>query len=128
MLEEGHMRGVVNREDLDKALGHGLDHAPVKAIMAFEVAVCAPVTTLPELRRILVESPSGRIAVIEGEEVVGVVTRGDLLAAFGLREEPASTGETDLEDELEKLEALAPLREAIATIGGAFQGIYLVGG
>ena len=128
VLEEGHLRGVVNREDLDKALGHGLDQAPVKAIMALEVAVCAPATTLPELRRMLVDSPSGRIAVIEDEEVVGVVTRGDLLAAFGLREEPASTGEADLEDELEKLEALAPLREAIATIGGTFEGIYLVGG
>ncbi len=128
VLEEGHLRGVVNREDLDKALGHGLDQAPVKAVMAFEVAVCTPATTLPELRRMLVDSPSGRIAVIEGKEVVGVVTRGDLLAALGLREEPASMGEADLVDELEKLEALAPLREAIATIGGAFEGIYLVGG
>jgi tRNA nucleotidyltransferase (CCA-adding enzyme) len=128
VLEEGHLRGVVNREDLDKALGHALDQAPVKAIMALEVAVCTPATTLPELRRILVDSPSGRIAVIEGEEVVGVVTRGDLLAAFGLRGEPMSIVEADLEDELEQLATLTPLREAIATIGGAFEGIYLVGG
>jgi tRNA nucleotidyltransferase (CCA-adding enzyme) len=128
VLEEGHLRGVVNREDLDKALGHGLDQAPVKAIMALEVAVCAPATTLPELRRMLVDSSSGRIAVIEDGEVVGVVTRGDLLAAFGLREEPAGASGANLENELEKLEALAPLREAVATVGGAFEGIYLVGG
>ena len=128
VLEHGHLRGVVHREDLDKALGHGLNQAPVKAIMALEVAVCAPETTLPELRRMLVDSPSGRIAVVEDDEVVGVVTRGDLLVAFGLREESAGTGVADLEDELEKLEALAPLREAIATIGGTHEGIYLVGG
>ncbi|MGC9974119.1 MAG: CBS domain-containing protein [Gaiellaceae bacterium] len=128
VLEHGRLRGVVNREDLDKALGHGLDQAPVKAIMALEVAVCAPATTLPELRRMLVDSPSGRIAVVEEKEVVGVVTRGDLLAAIGLRGEPTSKDGANLANELEKLASLTPLREAIATAGGAFEGIYLVGG
>ncbi|HEY5159624.1 MAG TPA: CBS domain-containing protein [Gaiellaceae bacterium] len=128
VLEQGHLRGVVHREDLDKALGHGLDQAPVKAIMALEVAVCAPDTTLPELRRMLVDSAAGRIAVVESDEVIGVVTRGDLLAAFGLREEPAPASEPNLERELAQLRALTPLREAIATIGGTHEGIYLVGG
>jgi tRNA nucleotidyltransferase (CCA-adding enzyme) len=128
VLEDGHLRGVVHREDLDKALGHGLDQAPVKAIMALEVAVCAPDTTLPELRRTLVDSAAGRIAVVENDEVIGVVSRGDLLGALGLREEAAPAGGPSLEAELEKLEGLTPLREALATVGGAYEGIYLVGG
>jgi tRNA nucleotidyltransferase (CCA-adding enzyme) len=128
VLERGHLRGVVHREDLDKALGHGLDQAPVKAIMALEVPVCAPDSTLPELRRMLVDSTAGRIAVVEGDEVVGIVTRSDLLAAFGRREEPVPAHEPKLEHELEQLKALAPLREAIASIGGNHEGIYLVGG
>jgi len=128
VLEQGHLRGVVHREDLDKALGHGLDQAPVKAIMALEVAVCAPDTTLPELRRMLLDSAAGRIAVVERDEVIGVVTRDDLLAAFGLREEPPPARGPNLEHELEQLKALIPLREAIATLGGAYEGIYLVGG
>ncbi len=128
VLENGQLRGVVNREDLDKALGHGLDQAPVKAIMALEVAVCAPATALPELRRMLVDSPSGRIAVVEDNEVVGVVTRSDLLAAIGLRGEPSRAGGANLAAELDKLASLTPLRKAIATAGGAFEGIYLVGG
>ncbi len=128
VLEEGRLRGVVNREDLDKALGHGLDQAPVKAVMALEVAICEATTTLTELRRMLVDTPSGRIAVLEGERVVGVVTRGDLLAALGLRGEPPIAGVEDLEGELEKLETLAALRKAIAAAGGTHEGIYLVGG
>jgi tRNA nucleotidyltransferase (CCA-adding enzyme) len=128
VLERGHLRGVVHREDMDKALGHGLDQAPVKAIMALEVAVCAPDTALPELRRMLVDSAAGRIAVVDGDEVVGLVTRGDLLAAFGRPEEPAPAREPNLERELGQLKALAPLRDAIATIGGTHEGIYLVGG
>jgi len=128
VLERGQLRGVVQREDLDKALGHGLDQAPIKAIMALEVAVCAPDTALPELRRMLVDSAAGRIAVVEKDEVIGVVTRGDLLAAFGLREQAAPAREPNLERELEQLQALTPLREAVATIGGSHEGIYLVGG
>ena len=128
VLERGHLRGVVHREDLDKALGHGLDQAPVKAIMALEVAVCDPDTALPELRRVLVDSAAGRIAVVENDEVVGVVTQSDLLAALGLREEAAPVGGPSLESELEQLEALTPLREALATVGGAYEGIYIVGG
>jgi tRNA nucleotidyltransferase (CCA-adding enzyme) len=128
VLEDGQLRGVVNREDLDKALGHGLDQAPVKAIMALEVAVCEQTTSLPDLRRLLVDSPAGRIAVVEGGEVVGVVTRGDLLAALGHEEAPERVVEVDLRLELESLEQLGLLREAIATIGGTHEGIYLVGG
>jgi tRNA nucleotidyltransferase (CCA-adding enzyme) len=128
VLENGQLRGAVNREDLDKALGHGLDQAPVKAIMALEVAVCGPATTLPELRRLLADSTAGRIAVSEDGNVVGVVTRGDLLAAYGHQEALATTVEPDLRQELEGLERLAPLREAIAAIGGPHGGIYLVGG
>jgi tRNA nucleotidyltransferase (CCA-adding enzyme) len=96
--------------------------------MAFEVAVCDLETPLPELRKLLVASPTGRVAVISGDEVVGVVTRSDLLAAFGLQAEPSVAGETDLAGELEQLEALTPVRGAIAAIGSAYEGVFLVGG
>ncbi len=128
VVEDGKLRGAVNREDLDKAIGHGLDQAPVKALMTLEVAVCERTAALPELRRLLVASPAGRIAVVEDGEVVGVVTRGDLLAALGHQEAPETVAEANLSKELESLSQLAPLREAIATIGGAHEGIYLVGG
>jgi tRNA nucleotidyltransferase (CCA-adding enzyme) len=128
VLEQGHLRGAVNREDLDKALGHGLGKAPVKAIMTLEVGVCDERTPLPELRRMLVASPAGRVAVTHGDEVVGVVTRGDLLDALGLQAEREALPEADLKEELGSLERLTVLREAIAAAGGAYEGIYLVGG
>jgi tRNA nucleotidyltransferase (CCA-adding enzyme) len=128
VLLNGRLRGAVNREDLDKALGHGLDQAPVKAVMSMDVAACDPETAMPELRRRLVDSAAGRIAVVDNREVVGVVTRGDLLAALGRRETLEAAPVADLKTELESLDRLAPLREAIATIGGSYEGIYLVGG
>jgi tRNA nucleotidyltransferase (CCA-adding enzyme) len=128
VLEKGKLRGAVNREDLDKALGHGLDQAPVKAIMALEVGTCDEATPLAEIRHKLISSPSGRVAVVRDGEVVGVVTRGDLLGALGLPLAPGAAVETDLRAELEGLERLAPLREAIAAVGGPYGGVYLVGG
>ena len=38
--EPSSSEGVVTREDLDKAIGHGLAHAPVKAVMSSTVVTC----------------------------------------------------------------------------------------
>src|SRR6185503_5300641 len=57
--------GVVTREDLDKAIGHGLSHAPVKAIMGSGPVTCTPETTIDELQRLMAVSHAGRIPVAD---------------------------------------------------------------
>jgi tRNA nucleotidyltransferase (CCA-adding enzyme) len=126
VLDDGRLVGSVAREDLDKAIGHGLSHAPVKGIMSSRVARCEPRTPLAEVQR-LVET-EGRVAVVEGERVVGVVTRSDVLAALGAREEREEERGPNLLPELERLDELAPAFEAIAAIGEGYEGVYLVGG
>jgi tRNA nucleotidyltransferase (CCA-adding enzyme) len=128
VVEDGRLVGAVNREDLDKALGHGLGQAPVRAIMTPEVAVCSPATPLPELRRLLIEAPAGRVAVLAGEELQGVVTRSDLLRALGTAEAEDRRQEPSLHRRLRRLPGLPELREAIGAVSGAYEGIYLVGG
>lgn len=129
VVEGNHLVGVAAREDLDKAIGHELSHAPIKAVMGSRPATCAPDTPLRELQALLVAAPGGRIAVLEGEGIVGVVTRSDLMRALG--------GETPQEErprpdslaaELRALERLAPVWEAVAAAGEGFEGVYLVGG
>src|SRR5205823_1715528 len=51
VAEGGRLAGAVAREDLDKAIGHGLSHAPVKGIMNSHPASCDERTPLPELQR-----------------------------------------------------------------------------
>ena len=126
VVEEGALVGSVAREDLDKAIGHGLSHAPVKGIMSSRVARCEPGTPLAELQR-LVES-EGRVAVVEDERVVGVITRSDVLTALGAREPREVEPGADLLAELERLEHLAPAFEAIAALSEGYEGVYLVGG
>ncbi len=119
--------GVVGREDLDRAVAHGLSHAPVKGIMSARVATSAPDTPLAELQRLLAAGDE-RIAVVEDEGIVGVVTRGDLLRALGEQAAAPERAGPMLTDELARLERLQPVFEAVAAVSEPYEGVYLVGG
>jgi len=126
VTEDGRLVGSVLREDLDKAIGHGLSHAPVKGIMSARVAVCDENTPLHELQKLIVES--GRVAVLRDGRLVGVVTRSDVLRALGAgaQEPPAPT--QSLLPELERIERLRPVFDAVAAVAEPYPGVYLVGG
>jgi tRNA nucleotidyltransferase (CCA-adding enzyme) len=128
VTEDARPVGVVAREDLDKAIGHGLLHAPVKGIMSSRVATADEDTPLPELNALLASAPGGRIAIVRDDRVVGIVTRSDVLRALGeaAREEEAEA--PSLADELARLERLRPAFEAIAAVAEGYDGVYLVGG
>jgi tRNA nucleotidyltransferase (CCA-adding enzyme) len=126
VVEGGELVGSVAREDLDKAIGHGLSHAPIKGIMSSRVVRSGPETPLAELQR-LVEA-EGRVAVIDDEHLLGVVTRSDVIAALGAGEVRSVEPRADLLPELERLEHLAPAFEAIAALSEGYEGVYLVGG
>jgi tRNA nucleotidyltransferase (CCA-adding enzyme) len=127
--EPERLVGIVTREDLDKAIGHGLSHAPVKSVMSSGVVTCSEETPLPQVMRLVASSEAGRVPVVRGEEVVGVVTRSDLLRAL---EEPLPADEEprgpDLGERLLGLEGLQPVFEAVQAVSEPFDGVYLVGG
>jgi tRNA nucleotidyltransferase (CCA-adding enzyme) len=128
VIEGGRVVGAVSREDLDKAIGHGLAHAPVRGIMSGRVLTASEDSTLRELQSLVTEADDGRVAVLRDDELVGVVTRADLLRALeGVEpgpEEPAGS----LAAELAQVESLRPLYEAVASLGERVEGVYLVGG
>jgi tRNA nucleotidyltransferase (CCA-adding enzyme) len=119
--------GVVGREDLDRAVAHGLSHAPVKGIMSGQVATAGETTPLAELQRLL-SGGDDRVAVLRDDRIVGVVTRSDLLRALGEQPAPAERAGPMLTDELARLERLQPVFEAVAAVSEPFEGVYLVGG
>jgi tRNA nucleotidyltransferase (CCA-adding enzyme) len=127
--EPRRLVGMVTREDLDKAVGHGLSHAPVKSVMSSDVVTCPEDTPLPEVMRLVAASEGGRVPVVRGEEVVGVVTRSDLLRAL---EEPLAPeeepGGPDLGERLLAIESLQEVFEAVQAVSEPFEGVYLVGG
>src|SRR5689334_12635692 len=119
--------GVVSREDLDKAISHGLSHAPVKGIMSSRVATCDEDTPLQQLQRLLAAG-NERIAVVSNGKLAGVVTRGDVLEALGERATAVRRPAVSLADELSTLDRLAPVFEAVSALSETYDGVYLVGG
>lgn len=71
--------GIISRRDLDLALHHGFSHAPVKGYMTRHLKIITPETLLPEIESIMVTYDIGRLPVVEGDKLLGIVTRTDLL-------------------------------------------------
>ncbi len=71
--------GIISRRDIDIALHHGFSHAPVKGYMSRNLKRITPDTTLPEIEALMVTYDIGRLAVLENEQLVGIVTRTDVL-------------------------------------------------
>ncbi len=128
VVDDGRILGGVSREDLDKAIGHGLAHAPVRGIMSGHVAAASEESTLAELQALVTTAEDGRVAVLRDDELVGVVSRADLLRALeGVEAGRAVAGES-LADELNAIDRLRPIIEAVATLGDRAEGVFLVGG
>lgn len=128
VADGGRLLGSASREALDRAIGHGLAHAPVKAVMGGGVPTAGEDATLAELQRLVAAADDGRVAIVRDGELLGVVARSDLLRALeggGDRREPPAES---LAAELRRLERLAPVFAAVATLGDRADGVYLVGG
>jgi tRNA nucleotidyltransferase (CCA-adding enzyme) len=128
VVDEGQVVGAASREDLDKAIGHGLAHAPVRGIMSGHVVSATEDTPLPELQSLVTAADDGRVAVLRDGELVGVVARADLLRSLeGVEPAPREPG-ASLAEELAGIAALQPVVDGVAALGERSEGIYLVGG
>jgi tRNA nucleotidyltransferase (CCA-adding enzyme) len=109
-------------------VGHALAHAPVRGIMSSHVVRAAEDATLAELRTLVTTAADGRVAVLRGEELVGVVSRADLLRELeGTTAVPAEPEATIAED-LRAAPRLAAILDAVGSLADRAGGVYLVGG
>ncbi|WP_315791419.1 CBS domain-containing protein [Fischerella sp. JS2] len=76
---QGKLLGIISRRDIDIALHHGFSHAPVKGYMTINLKTISPDTTLPEIESLMVTYDIGRLPVLEHGQLVGIVTRTDVL-------------------------------------------------
>ncbi len=79
VVQDDKLVGLVTRKDFDKAHRHTLDHAPVKGFMARDVITVPPDAPIPILQRYLATAGIGRVPVVLDGEIIGIVTRKDLL-------------------------------------------------
>ena len=128
VAEDGHVVGAVAREDLDKAIGHGLSHAPVRGIMSGRVLSASEDAPLAELQSLVTSADDGRVAILHDGRLVGVVTRTSLLRELEGTEPRHVESEETLAQELASVARLRPVFDAVAALGEQAQGVFLVGG
>lgn len=126
VVEDGVLVGVVSRRDVERALEHGLGRSPVRGFMGTPPVTAPPDATLETLETLVAERGVGRLPIVDGTDLVGIVTRSDLLAArhppVAPSPDPAERVRTRLPRQAER--ATAVLRDALPE-GAA---LYLVGG
>ncbi|MCR3923008.1 MAG: CBS domain-containing protein, partial [Firmicutes bacterium] len=89
MLRYGHsgfpvaegqaLLGIISRRDLDKASHHGLGHAPVKGYMSRKPVTVPSEMPMREVQHMMIENDVGRLPVMVGETIIGIITRTDVL-------------------------------------------------
>jgi len=80
VIKDNRLAGVISRRDIDKALKHGLQHAPVKGFMTKEVITVSPGQSWEEVQKLMVLHDIGRVPVLDQGELVGIVSRSDVLS------------------------------------------------
>ncbi|HSM83882.1 MAG TPA: CBS domain-containing protein [Nodosilinea sp.] len=134
---QGRLVGIISRRDLDLALHHGFGHAPVKGYMATSLKTITPDTPLAEIEHLMMAYDIGRLPVLEQTELIGIVTRTDLLrhrhrqSGAAAERLPQLQATRSLRHLLET--SLSPLLQAILrqiTAAAQERGwqLYLVGG
>jgi len=131
VLQDGRVIGLLTRRAVDRALSHKLN-LPAASLMEAGSVTIRPDATLEELRQLMAVSGWGQIPVVdEGGQVVGIVTRTDLLKIMDGAPLAALPGRMNLSTRLES--ALPPVRLALLkTIAGLAHerrmAAYIVGG
>ena len=126
--KQGQVVGLITRNAVDRAIQHKWESQPVRRIMeAGEISV-SPGDSAEHVRALMIQKGWGQIPVIEGKQIVGVVTRTDLIRL------PPSERERERQRVARKMEQAfpKPLLALILRIGEKAaernSHLYFVGG
>ncbi len=75
----GQLQGIISRRDIDLAMHYGFGQAPVEGHMALNLRTIGPHTPLNEIQSLMVTFDIDRLPVLDGNTLVGIITRKDLL-------------------------------------------------
>ncbi|MHB8124129.1 MAG: CBS domain-containing protein [Desulfitobacteriaceae bacterium] len=139
VTEEKKLVGIISRRDVEKAIKHGLKHAPVKGFMTTNVITVEGSASLDEVQRLMVHYDIGRVPVVEDGKIVGIISRSDVLRLVhggAVPNEEALVRERShaiRQDILELIQRLPNnIQELLETIGDVAKeklcSVYLVGG
>ncbi|MFN2111014.1 MAG: CBS domain-containing protein [Anaerolineae bacterium] len=125
---KGNILGLVTRNAVDRARQHQWEYQPVERVMQHGAVSVSPEDSVERVRTLMIQTGWGQIPVVEEGQLIGVVTRTDLIRL------PLSEANAMQQDIIRRMEQYfpAPLLALIRQIGelAAQQGyfVYFVGG
>lgn len=143
VVSNDKIAGIISRRDIDKARVHGYGKSPVKGYMSKRVVTINYDQPIKEVQELFAEHDIGRLPVIKDNEIIGIVTRTDVIRTlyggkYRKQNMPQSRRneigkEYTMENLSYKLDGLLPrVREVLALAGKIADeecvNIYVVGG
>ncbi|MCE1246376.1 MAG: CBS domain-containing protein [Firmicutes bacterium] len=129
VMKDGKLTGIIDRIDVDKARSHGYGNAPLSVYMSKPVVTSQADVSVFQLQSIMMEKGVSCLPILDGENLVGIVTRQDVLEAIHKRDLKAHKIEKPI-DRLKKLpEHIRELLITCGKIGDKLKmPVYVVGG
>ncbi len=129
VVENGEVVGLLTRRAVDRALQFGMAAHPVRQVMEPGTVTVAPDDSVERLQRLMIETGWGQVPVVEEGEIVGVVTRTDLITLWGTP--PTQPGQAQIQARLENAlppQTLALVRRIAEEAQRMGYSLYFVGG
>jgi tRNA nucleotidyltransferase (CCA-adding enzyme) len=130
VVKDGRVIGLLTRRAVDRALTHKMGGRPVSSVMEPGTVTVAPGDPVEKLERLMIAHGWGQVPVVDaGGNIVGIVTRTDVLKRWAASTPPAQRAEiaARLERSLAP-ELLALVRDIAATASQMGLSLFFVGG
>jgi len=129
VVDEGRVVGVLTRGEVDRAIQHRLDQARIHDFMHQGHIAVTPQDAVAQVQEAMIQHGVGQVPVVEGNQVVGIVTRTDLIKLWSEPVRPSRARE--IADRME--DALpGPLLELLVQVSRTAErmdsALYVVGG
>ncbi len=131
VVHDGRVVGMLTRQEIDKALQHDLDDAPIRRYMHYGEVVVTPRDPVERVQAVIRDTGWGQVPVVDATsgEILGIVTRTDLIRLWTAPAPPPRAQEVARRmDELLPSELLQLLRAAGQTASDMGYTLYAVGG
>ena len=130
IVDDGQIVGILSRREIDRASRLRLGNMPVSHYMTKGDIYVAPTDSVERLQQLMTQFGVGQMPVVGDDEIIGVVTRTDLIKLWGTPPRPPPRRH----EIAQKIEAALPaplldlLHQASELAQGLEYPLYVVGG
>jgi len=129
VVRDGQIVGILTRGQIDKATQFGFAKASIDLYMHKGEVSVSPADSVQKLQEVMMEHGLGQVPVVEGGEIVGIVTRTDLIKLWsGPPPRPRRAEIAQLIEDALPVPLLELVRKASETAAQMGFSLYVVGG